>query len=140
MNGILWANEGKIERSRSRLLALETPTTTKDRCIEFINKVRESRYIKVKNRQVNKFNRLVAKSGNGREINAQSSNNSNQSQAVNSNRNQLEAVNTNRNQMQTAGVNNKWVINLSNTPLTSAQESLIAKGPNYAIAPKSPLM
>ena len=30
----------------------------------------------------------------------------------------------------------KWVINLSNTPLTPAQESLLAKGPNFAIVPK----
>ena len=32
----------------------------------------------------------------------------------------------------------KWVINLSNTPMTLAQRSLLAKGPNYAIAPRHP--
>ena len=32
----------------------------------------------------------------------------------------------------------KWVINLSNTPLTSKQLSLLQKGPNFAITPKSP--
>ena len=63
---------------------------------------------------------------------------SNQSQEVIINRNQLQAINSNRNQLQTSGVNNNWVINLSNTPLTKAQESLLSKGPNYAIAPKPP--
>ena len=145
INGILWNNEGKLER-RSRLSALvttTTTTTTKDRCIEFINKVREARYVKVKNRQVNKFNRLLAKSGNGSEINTQSSNNNNQSQVVNSNRHQSEAINSNssnRNQLQTSGANNKGVINLSNTPLTPVQECLLAKAPNYAIVPNPILM
>ena len=34
--------------------------------------------------------------------------------------------------------NNKWVINLSNTPLTQAQVSLLSKGQNYVIVPKNP--
>ena len=28
---------------------------------------------------------------------------------------------------------NKWVINLPSTPLSQAQESLLSKGPNYAV-------
>ena len=32
----------------------------------------------------------------------------------------------------------KWVINLSSKPLIQAQRSLLAKGPNYAIAPWHP--
>ena len=42
------------------MLSLVT-TRSKDRYIEFINKVREAGFIKIKNRQVNKFNILVAK-------------------------------------------------------------------------------
>ena len=34
---------------------------------------------------------------------------------------------------------NKWVINLSNTPLTEDQESLLKHGPNFAITPLRPL-
>ena len=34
----------------------------------------------------------------------------------------------------------KWVINVSSTPLTEAQEKLLAHGPNYAIVPKHPPM
>ena len=111
---------------RSRLLSLVTTTKVKDRCIEFINKVRKNRFIKVKNRQVNKFNRLLAESG--REISTQSVSNSNQPQSSSNNNNQTQTHNT----------NNKWVINLSYTPLTPAQESLLAKGPNFAVSPPNP--
>ena len=42
----------------------------------------------------------------------------------------------NSNNIQTSIHNNsKWVINLSKTPLTKGQELLLAKGPNYALAP-----
>ena len=34
--------------------------------------------------------------------------------------------------------NPKWVINLSSTPLTPAQRSVLAKGPNFVVAPKQP--
>ena len=33
---------------------------------------------------------------------------------------------------------NKWVVNLSSVPLTPAQESLLAKGPNFALASLNP--
>ena len=78
INGILQDNESKLDRNRSRLLSLMTTITTRNMCIEFTNKVRKSRFTKIKNRQVNKFNRLVAKSRNGTEINAHSRNISNQ--------------------------------------------------------------
>ena len=32
----------------------------------------------------------------------------------------------------------KWIINLSNTPLTEDQETLLKHGPNYAITPRRP--
>ena len=34
--------------------------------------------------------------------------------------------------------NPKWVINLSSKPLTPAQRSLLAKGPNFAVTPRHP--
>ena len=34
--------------------------------------------------------------------------------------------------------NPKWVINLSSKPLTQAQRSVLAKGPNFAVSPKRP--
>ena len=33
---------------------------------------------------------------------------------------------------------NKGVINISSTSLSQAQESLLSKGPNYAVTPKNP--
>ena len=100
-----------------KLLSIVT-TTTMDRCYEFINKVRESRFIKIRDKQVNKFNRLAGKRDRGRGTNAQT-------------------IGTD-NQLQASSNNNKWVINLSNTLLTQAQKSLLSKGPNYVIAPKNP--
>ena len=35
-------------------------------------------------------------------------------------------------------LNPKWVINLSSKPLTSAQRSVPAKGPNFASTPRHP--
>ena len=43
--------------------------------------------------------------------------------------------NNNNNQPEGGLDNSKWVINLSKTKLTKAQESLLAKGPNFAISP-----
>ena len=34
--------------------------------------------------------------------------------------------------------NPKWVINLASKPLTPAQRSVLAKGPNFAVTPKQP--
>ena len=34
--------------------------------------------------------------------------------------------------------NPKWVINLSSKPLTPAQRSVLAKGPNFVVIPKHP--
>ena len=34
--------------------------------------------------------------------------------------------------------NPKWVINLSNKPLTPAQRSVLAKGPNFMVTPRQP--
>ena len=34
--------------------------------------------------------------------------------------------------------NPKWVINISNKPLTPFQRSVLAKGPNFAVSPRQP--
>ena len=87
------------------------------KCNNFINKVRKSRFTKVRNRQVNKFYRLMGKDRDrdrDRELTAQPLANSTQLPAQNN--------------------SNKWVINLSSTSLSQAQKSLLAKEPNYAVA------
>ena len=115
ISGIQCNNGGQIRQMQVK--AVPIMTTTMDRCTEFINKVRESRFIKVRDRQVNKFSRLLSKRDRDRGTNAQSIGNNGQSQAPSNN-------------------DNKWVINLPYSPLTHhAQESLLSKGPNCAIAP-----
>ena len=108
-----------------------------------MKKVSEERFKKVKERQVRKCNSLVNKTINrnngnsgidsttGRNHNNRSDPN-NQGQSV-TNNNQAGNGNNNNNN----GNNNKWVINLSKTSLTKAQESLLAKGSNFALAPSN---
>ena len=105
----------KLDRCRSRLSSIVT-STTMEKCNNVIKKVRESRFIKVRDRQVNKFNRLL--DNKNREFNTQPLANTAQPQAQNN--------------------PNKWVINLSSTPLSQAQEFLLCKGSNYAISPQNP--
>ena len=106
------------------MASLVTSTTDIDKCSKFINKVREDRFFKVRDRKVNKFKRLHSKSNN------KSCSHNNQAQATGNSSNK----NGGNNQSQQEN-HNKWVINLSKTLLTKGWESLLAKGPNFAIAP-----
>ena len=106
------------------MASLVTNTIDIDKCSKFINKVREDRFFKVRDRQVNKFNRLDSKSNNN------SSSHNNQVQATG----KSNSINSYNNHLQEE-INNKWVKNLSKTPLPKGQKSLLGKGPNFAIAP-----
>ena len=130
INVILDKNGKKLEINRSRLLSLDNTRATQGEHEEFMSKVREERFNKIKQRQVNKFNRLVNKTGNkDRETSASSSNYSYQLQTSRSQSNQTIISNS----------NNKWVVNLSKTTLTPAQYSLLGKGPQLCWLPlKSP--
>ena len=117
---------------KSTLFSIVTNTTTQQRCKEFICKVREFTFIKVRERQVNKFNRLMLK--NNLEVRQQIT------QSVSYNNGQVQVPFSN-NQVQEPSNNNqanKWVVKLSSVPLTPAQESLLSKGPNFAPAPLNP--
>ena len=48
-------------------------------------------------------------------------------------------VNNNNNSQSQDSNSNKWVINLSKTNLTEGQRSVLAKGPNFSIAPRPKL-
>ena len=48
------------------------------------------------------------------------------------------STSSNNNQSHTLETNYKWVINLSKIPLTQGQQSVLVKGPNFAIASKNP--
>ena len=60
INGIQWDNILMADRCRSRLSSLVT-STTMEKFTNFINKVREPRFAKVRDRQVNTFYRLMGK-------------------------------------------------------------------------------
>ena len=126
INVILEDSGKKLEASRLRLLSVVTTTTTKGKCIEFIKKARENQFTKIKERQVNKFNRLTTNVSN-RDYSTQFSNNM-----------QLQVTRNHSNQSQSISNSNKLVINLSKISLTTAQQSLLAKGPNFAVAPQDP--
>ena len=123
INVILEDNGKKLETSRSRLLSLVTTTTTKGKCIEFNNKARENRLTKIKETQVNKFNRLTTKVSNW-DFSTQSRNNFSQPQVSRSHSNQSQSISN----------SNKWVVNLSNIPLIPAQQSTCQR-PQFCCSP-----
>ena len=61
INGILQDSGGSIVSSKSGLFSIVTDTTIQQQCREFIDKVRKVRFIKVRDRQVSKFNRSLHK-------------------------------------------------------------------------------
>ena len=106
-----------------------------DRCGNFIDKVREERYNRVKARQVRKCQILFSKSKQNKDR-YKNKNQNRSGQSVNATRqghmnNRLDYGS----QLEGGKYNNKWVINLSKTSLTEAQKAVLAKGPNYAIMP-----
>ena len=129
INVILDNNGKKLEINRLRLLLLvTTTTTTQGKCAEFINKVREDRFNKIKQRHVSKFNRLINKTSNkDRETSTSSTNYINQLQTSKGQSNQTRVSNNNK----------KMGSQLVQNPLTPAQYSLLGKGPNFAVTPKA---
>ena len=64
INSILGDNAKQTELSRSKLASIVSATIM-DKCQQFIDEVSELRFLKIKGRQVNKFNRLwLKKQGN----------------------------------------------------------------------------
>ena len=60
INSILGDNAKQRELSRSKLESFVS-TTIMDKCQQFLDKVGELRFLKIKERRVNKFNRLLLK-------------------------------------------------------------------------------
>ena len=91
----------------------------------FMNKTREARHLKTIDHEKAKFERLYLKNKGGHS---------------NSEDQYMYHGGKNHNSKQTAktmsATTSKWVKNMSSTPLTKAQEQLLAHGPNFAIPPK----
>ena len=51
---------------------------------------------------------------------------------------QVNNANMSSNDNSLEDPNPKWVISLSSKPLTQAQRSVLAKGPNFVVAPRHP--
>ena len=114
-------------------------------CHNFIKVRREGRHQKTLDRQISKFHRLCHKNkrchpeiehgehgGIGR-INREHPVIVNQIQGEDYN------ISNNDNHVQVEEeTTKKWVRNISKTPLTKAQEKLLAHGPNFVIVPKEP--
>ena len=87
-------------------------------CKEEVLKRKELRHQRVQKRQISKFERLMKEQ-----------------------KKQEQGGCSNIDDCTNQGlpdISKKWVVNLSSTPLTKEQESLLLHGPNFAISPKEP--
>ena len=133
INAMLEHNRNSINKCRSDIASMVT-TIDRDKCCKFIKKVSKARFTKVKERQVRKLNSLFNKtSNNNNEVSARALGNNNNNWSCNNS--QMQGLENSNNNQTNNNNNSKWVINLSKTPLTKGQESVLAKGPNFALAP-----
>ena len=122
------------------------------KCINFIEKSKEARHLKTMSRQKDKLKILInKKQGEKSYERGGHSNNRQSGMYMHSGRYMYSSNDNNDHPNQVLGSNletskdldkekkkEKWVINISNKPLTPDQEKLLAHGPNYAIVPKEP--
>ena len=120
-----------------------------EECQVFIDKIREWRHKTVLDRHLIKFERLCQKpktrAGCSKQHPGGCSNHTcTEAQNRNKEARILPTVTPNRVTTTTTRdtaedkAKEKWVINLSSSPLTQAQASLLAHGPGYAVTPKHP--
>ena len=128
------------------MFSIVTDQAIQQQCTEFINKVREVRFNKVRDRQVGKSTIILYRNS----FNVNSEYNSNN--MVRSKNNQVQSNldgnldnssnNNNNNKLvqgsNSGNVRSKWVVYLSRSPLTPAQVSLLSKGPNFVLASTNP--
>ena len=152
------------ERIRSinytiNMLSLESDTCMKrlkekikeqdlDRCLKFIEDSKEARHLKTMSRQKEKLKILTSRkleTNKGAERSGCSNNRHSGRYMYSSNFNtgcpnqvlgSKGETNTQYFDRELDKGKEKWVINISNTPLTAEQEKLLAHGPNYAVVPR----
>ena len=114
---------------------------TMEKCERCIKEKREIRHLKTFEWQVSKFDRLFHRQTGGR-INNQHVLSPDtvyvQEQldiTTSNNETSIERHNVDRPALDN---HNIWVRNLSRTPLTDAEERLLAHGPNFAVVPREP--
>ena len=129
INNTIQVSKDNGNHNKSRLASIVTQVDL-DRCVNFIEKVRQERFNKIKARQVRKFD-ILNNRNETKQVSNHSSNNNSPTQGVNADRPD------NTNQLDRDRDIDKWVINLSQTELTPVQKSVLAKGPNFAISPNN---
>ena len=154
INNILDQVDRETQDCRAKLASIISQERL-EQCQHFINKVSELRFNKVKQRQINKLNHLVSKKEgnitNNITLNRQVQSPPNSRNPTPATQPSPEACATSREgtpssthpNRSSQGSSNeepnpKWVINLSNKPLTPAQRSVLAKGPNFVVTPRQP--
>ena len=98
-----------------------------EECKSEINKVKERRHNTVLDRQTKKFIKLLKERDQEKEKHRER----------HSYKGRI-SQNSHTNRIESSKPDTKWVINLSNTPLTEDQEALLKHGPNFAITPRRP--
>ena len=111
------------------------------KCLKFIEERKEARHCKTMTRQKEKLEILCRKSNSENNFKRGGCSNNMHSgnymySSKNDNNDWSNQVLGSYDKQQDR--QNKWVINISNQPLTPDQEKLLAHGPNYAIVPKDP--
>ena len=106
-----------------------------EECEDLIKRVIENRHNMVLERQKSKFELLQQQKAGGHSNIRYHSGNNAASTCIDE---QYSNNNSNSNSNNNTSNNNRWVINLSDTPLTPNQEKLLARGPKFVIKPKRP--
>ena len=135
INKTIQASDEQGNLNRTKLASMVTQVDL-ERCTNFIEKVRLERFKQVRNSQVRKLHILCSKN-----CNKQANNNRDRDNRLGLGVN-AEGMDNNYqadrydNVRQTSNsLDSKWVINLSKTELTSAEKSVLSKGPNFAVSP-----
>ena len=98
-----------------------------EECSVFIKSGKKARHFKTMYRQKSKIERLCHRNSIGRGVHT------NITQGDHTAKASFSSEST-----DTTVQPNKWVINISDKPLTKAQEKLLTHGPNFAVVPKNP--
>ena len=116
-------------------------------CLKFIEERKEARHYKTMTRQKGKLEILCRKSNSGNNnFERGGCSNMHSGKYMYSGNYMYNSRNSNDQSNQVLGPydkqqdtqKKKWVINISNQPLTPEQEKLLAHGPNYAVVPRDP--
>ena len=126
----------KFQRDTCMNSLLDIFKETMEECAKLINLRRKAYYIKVKKRQILKFNRLCHKNRGGCP-NIKHGRHGRQD-ITDSNIPSINTVTQDETKEVSQDMNKRCVVYLPNQPLTEAQTNLLAHGPNFAVTSKSP--